>query len=251
MAKPATKAGKGARGKAKGAKAAKGGSPKGEGQKSLGAGKRFLALFIAIILVALFFDSVILLAAGMIPTGVAYLTDRGPRKHAARTVAWMNLAGCLIVILDLWSGGGSLDHAIELLMDPLNWVLMFGFAGIGWVIYFTLPPIVSGYLALSQEMQLKDLAKRQKTLEKEWGGDVRKNAPLERLDMIEEEIAEAERRAKAPKSSDGNADSDEADAVETNEDLSDTPAGRPIAGRHRAGNGAGNGRSQRTPAKAG
>ncbi|MBP5856507.1 hypothetical protein KAJ83_05770 [Marivibrio halodurans] len=247
MAKPATKARKGAKGGRN-----KGGRNK-EGQKTLGAGKRFLALFIAIILVTLFFDSMILLAAGMIPTGVAYLTDRGPRKHATRTVAWMNLAGCLIVILDLWGGGGSLDHAIRLLMDPLNWVLMFGFAGIGWVIYFTLPPIVSGYLALSQEMQLKDLAKRQKALEKEWGSDVRKNAPLDRLDMIEEEIAEAERRAKAPKASGGEAtdsetaDSEESMGVEAGEDLTDTPAGRPVAGRH----GVASGQSGRTPAKAG
>lgn len=226
---------------AKPAKKTRSGAGKGK-PETLSAPKRVLALFIAIILVVLFFDSVILMAAGMIPTGVAYLIDRGPRKHAMRTVAWTNLAGCLVVVLDLWTGGGSIDRAIELLTDPFNWVIMFGSAGFGWVIYFTLPPIVAGYLTLSQEMKLKELAKVQKTLEKEWGKDVRKNAPLDRLEAVEEEIAEAERRARktsrgagagtenAPRAASGTETAAE-DEME-DEDLTDTPAGRPIAGRY-------------------
>ncbi|MCR9219140.1 MAG: hypothetical protein NXI21_02830 [Alphaproteobacteria bacterium] len=228
----------------------KGAASAGGGKKAGGGGVRALSLVIAIILVVLFFDSVIVLAAGMIPTGVAYLVDRRPQRYAARTVAWMNLAGCLVVVLDLWDGGGSIDRAIELLLDPVNWVIMFGSAGFGWVIYFTLPPIVSGYLALSQEMRLKDLAKKQKSLEKEWGEEVRKSAPLDRLEALEAEIAAAQSRGGPAHAATGGAtggagagadggegaDRPEADAApEPEEDLSDTPAGRPLTGRGGAG----------------
>jgi len=220
---------------ARAAKKSKAGPAKGG---KLAKGKQGLALFIAIILVVLFFDSVIVLAAGMIPTGVAYMTDRSRRKHAARTVAWMNLAGCLIVILDLWTGGGSVERAVELLSEPVNWLFMFGSAGFGWVIYFMLPPIVSGYLTLSQELKLKELAKKQKSLEKEWGKDVRKSSPLDELEVVEEEIAEAAREAerRARRQNDGKTTGGPGappgvDDEDFDEDLSDTPAGRPIAGR--------------------
>ena len=207
------------------------------GANNVGRGRQFLSLFIAIILVVLFFDSVIVLGVGMIPSGVAFLIDRTRRKHAARTVAWMNLAGCLVVILELWTGGGSIALALELLVEPLNWVIMFGAAAFGWVIYFPLPPIVAGYLTLSQEMKLKELAKKQKALEKEWGKDVRRSAPLDELETLEREIAEAERQAKrrtsaAPKA-EGASGEDEDDLPD--EDLSDTPAGRPLTGRQAGG----------------
>lgn len=218
-------------------KAPKGGAGKGETAKR-GAGMRALSLLIAIILVVLFFDSVIVLAAGMIPTGVAYLVDRTYRKYAARSVGWINLAGCLIVILDLWGSGGSIGLALELLGDPLNWLIMFGAAGIGWALYFAMTPVVSGYLALKHDMKLKELAKRQKTLEKEWGTDVRKSAALDELEMVEEEIA-AQARADAARGRTAAADSESGSAVDDGDDefsedtgdLSDTPAGRPIPGR--------------------
>ncbi|MEQ8602434.1 MAG: hypothetical protein RIB45_03875 [Marivibrio sp.] len=212
--------------------------------KRASGGARALSLVIAVVLVTLFFDSVMVLAGGMIPTGVAYLVDRHPRKYAARTVGWMNLAGCLIVVLDLWDGGGSIEAAFELLMDPINWTIMFGSAAFGWIIYFALPPIVGGYLQLSQEMKLKELAKTQKTLEKEWGKEVRRDADLDRLEAVEDELAaQADRetsRAGAGGAAGGDGQSTEAGRPddepepEPEEDLSDTPAGRPIGGRRSA-----------------
>jgi len=210
--------------------------------KQASGGARALSLVIAVVLVTLFFDSVMVLAGGMIPTGVAYLIDRHPRKYAARTVGWMNLAGCLIVVLDLWGGGGSIEAAVELLMDPINWTIMFGSAAFGWIIYFTLPPIVAGYLQLSQEMKLKELAKSQKALEKEWGKEVARDAALDRLETVEEELAvQAERdRPRAPSrtAADGAAPHEaaqvEGESEPEEEDLSDTPAGRPVGGRRAA-----------------
>lgn len=224
---------------AKKPKSAGGGGEAAAKAKKASGGARALSLVIAVVLVTLFFDSVLVLGAGMIPTGVAYLIDRHPRKYAARTVAWMNLAGCLIVVLDLWDGAGSIEAAIEILMNPINWTIMFGSAAFGWIIYFTLPPMVAGYLQLSQEMKLKELAKSQKTLEKEWGKEVRRDAALDRLETVEEELA-AQAQSGAPKARPlSNPEqpevSDEAPPEpEPEEDLSDTPAGRPIGGRRAA-----------------
>ena len=205
-----------------------------------GGGRRVLILLIGIVLVAVFFDSVIVLSAGMIPTAVAFLIDRNPRKHTARTVSWMNLAGCLIVLLDLWAGGGgSVDKALEILAVPLNWLIMFGAAAVGWGIFYAVPPVVAGYLSLSNEMKLRELAKTQKRLEREWGIEVRDAAPLRDLEGVEEELAASQEReaqgasgAAAPEASAageaGEAADEDGDDLG---DLSDTPAGRTVGDR--------------------
>lgn len=133
----------------------------------------------------LFYSTVLLLTVGMLPTGVAYMIDTHPRRYATKTVAWANLAGALVVTLDLWSADQSLSTAIDLLQDPLNWIIMLGGAGVGWIIYFIVPGVVLRYLGLSFEMRRKTLKDKMIELEKEWGEGVRHLAPLDDLEEIE------------------------------------------------------------------
>lgn len=143
------------------------------------------AMVFSILVCLLFYETVLLLAAGMLPTVVAYMVDTHPRRHATKTVAWMNLAGAMIVAFELWESGTSLSTAWDLLSDPFNWLIMLGGAGLGWVIHYAVPGLVLRYLDVDLNLRRKRLHETQEQLEKEWGKDVRANAALERLAEVE------------------------------------------------------------------
>lgn len=168
-----------------------------------------MVFFISILTCFLFYETVLLLSVGMLPTGVAYLIDTHPRRYATKTVAWTNLAGCLIVAISLWGGERSLKSAIDLLTDPMNWVIMLGAAGVGWAIHFVVPGAVRRYLDISLEVKRRALHDKLNTLEKEWGTEVRASAPLE-------ELAEVERGDIEAASEDGEA-SDDAESDDKSE----------------------------------
>jgi hypothetical protein len=157
----------------------------GSGKPKRSAGFFTFVMVCSILMTVLFKETVLLLTIGMIPTGVAYLIDTHPRRHATKTVAWANLAGALIVALELWKGEISLSSAIDLLQNPVNWLIMLGSATIGWTIHWIVPLMVLRYLKMSMEMRRRSFRERQKELEKEWGTKVRSNAPLDELEELE------------------------------------------------------------------
>lgn len=149
------------------------------------AGYYTLAIGLSVVTCLFFYQTVFLIGIGMLPSGVAYLIDTHPRRYATKTVAWMNLAGALIVALDLWQGDVSLDSAFALLQDPLNWIIMLGAAGVGWMIHFMVPGMVLRYLDISLAMRRRSVQDKLNKLIMEWGTDVRQSAPTEELAALE------------------------------------------------------------------
>lgn len=156
----------------------------------------FLSLLAAFAVCGLFPATTLLIAACMTPTAVVYLLDIHPRRHATKTIAWANFAGAMIVTFDLWQSERSLDTAFDIMMSPFTWATVLCAASVGWVIQFIVPRLVMGYLDISQKVQEKDLIKKQKALEKEWGTIVREEAPLEELETIRAEVKAKKESAK-------------------------------------------------------
>ncbi|WP_420549145.1 hypothetical protein [Curvivirga sp.] len=154
-------------------------------QKQNSFAKRFM-LWIAMPVTSLiFFSTAIVIAGGMIPTGVAYFVDKSEGKYATRTVGYMNIAGAIYVCMDMWSSGdNTVERALTLLSDPLNWLIMFGTAGAGWIIYFMLPPVVFSYLHAYSLIRNKKIKEQQDALVKEWGEVVRETAPMVSADLM-------------------------------------------------------------------
>lgn len=135
-------------------------------------------LVITIGLVIVFPATVLIFAAGMTPTLVARVVDTAPRKYATLTVGYMNIAGCIMVALEMWmSGDSSWTKALSLLGDPLNWFIMFAAAGAGWGLYYSIPPVVASYMTVTSESKLKALTEKQQKLIREWGQEVKDQAP--------------------------------------------------------------------------
>jgi len=135
-------------------------------------GPVFIWILAAAILFA-FYESIILLLIGMIPTGFALLTDRSPHKDRARSVGYLNFAGCLPWAVDFWISGGSFERVFEIVGNPLVLAVMYSAAGTGWLLCFIVRPFVFTYLVVSSEYQEGQLKKRQDELVEEWGEEVR------------------------------------------------------------------------------
>ena len=114
----------------------------------------------------------VVIYAGMLPTGVAFITDQTRTKHSARCVAGLNLAGVAPFVFSLWSGTHSLEAAFGILTDTFTWLVMYGAASLGWVLTAAMPPVASVYLEFRNNLRLNGLQTRQQKLVADWGAAV-------------------------------------------------------------------------------
>lgn len=146
---------------AKGKKAKAG--KKGGGLKSL----MVLPLFAGLAVVAL--PSMIVIAVGIVPTLAARITDLTPGRYATRCVGAMNLAGIAPFLRKLWSGDNDLATALHLIADPYTWLIGYGAASIGWLLFMSVPNAIAMFKAIETEILIKRLRSRQEELVGEWG----------------------------------------------------------------------------------
>jgi hypothetical protein len=120
----------------------------------------------------IFLPSTILLALGMIPTAVAYVVDRDPDKTAPMTVGGLNFAGVVTFLISLWQAGHTMAALSKVLTDPFAWLVMYGAAGLGWSIYYGVPPAVVGWVVLRAEARIAQRIEEQRELVALWGTEV-------------------------------------------------------------------------------
>ena len=117
-------------------------------------------------------SSVLLLVIGMAPTLVALGFDRGETRCAGRSVGMLNFCGVAPYVGQLWIGDHSLDGLGAILLDVNAWLFMYGSAGLGWLLCYSMPSAVAMYLTVRDGRRAQQLRSRQKDLVKEWGSAV-------------------------------------------------------------------------------
>ena len=117
--------------------------------------------------------SFIIIAAGMIPTVLARALPATPdQKRGALAVAMLNFAGVLPVLAMLFSRGHNLNNAMQLLGEPLPWMLMLGAAGIAVMLQSVLPNAAISVMERAAQQRVHKLKVQQKELITEWGSGV-------------------------------------------------------------------------------
>lgn len=149
------------------AKAPAAAKPKRRGSRAF-----WLLAVIAVPIGILAVPTAILLAIGLIPTIVAFMVDRMPEKYLPITVGATNLAGIVPAGFELWTGGHTNQHAIQVATDPFNMATMWGAAAVGWAIYFTIPSLIASMVNFRNRSQVSRLQKKQRALVDEWGSSV-------------------------------------------------------------------------------
>jgi len=143
------------------------------------ASARLVFGVLALPLVGVLFPTCLVLGAGMVPTALAFLFDRGREKYLVLSVAMLNFCGILPAVAELWARGQSISSAAATLADPLAWVIAYGAAALGWLLHMGMPPIVSVYYEQLTKTRIRQLAQQQKTLVEIWGEDVKLEAKSE------------------------------------------------------------------------
>ncbi|MBI4184455.1 MAG: acyl-CoA synthetase [Proteobacteria bacterium] len=132
----------------------------------------FLLIALLAGLVAISLPTCILLFFGMLPTWVAYIVDRTRGKYAARCVGGINFSGVAPYALGLWGGDNSIGDAITVLLDPIKLMVMYGAAGMGWILYLGMPPVVGTFLNIMAQRRVAELQAKQAELVEEWGREI-------------------------------------------------------------------------------
>ncbi|MBF0093900.1 MAG: acyl-CoA synthetase [Alphaproteobacteria bacterium] len=120
----------------------------------------------------MFLPTIILLFFAMLPTFAALLAERGPNRFAWLCVGGMNFAGTSPYLLDLWVSGQSYGKVFEILGSVVTLMVMYGSSGFGWLLYSTLPPVVTVFMTLSASRRIARLRGVQRTLVDKWGPEV-------------------------------------------------------------------------------
>ncbi|HTZ77278.1 MAG TPA: hypothetical protein VMC10_05200 [Stellaceae bacterium] len=155
-----------------GKRPAKGGRRGNEKPRS-SRGIAILAMFGVVMFAATALPLFVVTAGGLVPTIVALVVDHHRAKYLTRTVGAMNLAGVAPMIIRLWSSGDNLSAALAILARPVNWLVMYGAAGIGWCIFLAMPAVARIIVDLQAEQVQSQLRERAERLVEEWGEEVK------------------------------------------------------------------------------
>ena len=145
---------------------------KGSRPRKAGMGRVLVTGFLLLPVIAVLFPTCMVLASGMAPTVVAFLVDRSRNKFLTLTVGMMNFCGTLPGVVDLWQHWQSYDMAVRIATDPFFWALAYAAAGVGWLIYLSLPPVLDTFYSVVTDRRIAALRKRQAALVDTWGEEV-------------------------------------------------------------------------------
>jgi hypothetical protein len=111
----------------------------------------------------------LIVVGGMLPTAVAFLVDRSPRRDLARTVAAANAAGVVPPAMAFFQFGFSFAASFAVLAEPRNWLVMYGAAAIGWGLHAAMPPLARSLIEFRARQTEARLAARAAEIAVEWG----------------------------------------------------------------------------------
>lgn len=115
----------------------------------------------------------VLIVVSLLPAVTASVVDRRPRRWASRTVLFFNIAGLLPHVFDVAMSHDPNAMASHLLSDPYIWLIIYGFAGFGWLFVYIVPQIVFLFLVVRSDHSIRKLETKRQELVDEWGDKVR------------------------------------------------------------------------------
>lgn len=151
---------------------------KGE-KKKQGGGAKLVVLMALIGCMVPFGIPTLIVCIGLVPTLVALLTDTDQNRSSLATIGYLNFAGVLPFLIDLWSHGQTMAAAMAIVRQPSSWVIMLGAAGIGHLILYAVPPVIASVVLINEERRLKTLREGLQQLEAIWGTEVTNSTPLD------------------------------------------------------------------------
>jgi hypothetical protein len=115
---------------------------------------------------------IVVLIPGMMPTLVTLLVDRQRPRYLTYTVGAMNFSGVLPILLTVLKGHLTMTAAGLALTNPVTWIVMYGAAAAGWLIWGATPPLARICLDIQANQKRRALETLGKAVQQEWGEEV-------------------------------------------------------------------------------
>ncbi|HJN04470.1 MAG TPA: hypothetical protein QF665_05070 [Alphaproteobacteria bacterium] len=145
----------------------------------------YAALFLVVIGAVISLPSIIIVVAGMVPTIISWLFASSGDRHSTTTLAAMNLAGVAPVVGMLWERGHNINNALQILSEPVPWLIMLGASAAALALNAILPNIGVAMMQRAAVIRVQKIHEARRSLVAEWGNEVKK-------------VAEDRKRANAP-----------------------------------------------------
>lgn len=133
---------------------------------------KVIAIVIAIMVMVISRFAFIFFAAAMLPTLFAIFFDRNYHKCLSATICSFNLIGVIPYLVRMWESNYSANHvdhtAKMMLADISTWMVIYGAAFMGQLIYATLPLIFVKAFAARMQVKINKLENQHQEICKNW-----------------------------------------------------------------------------------
>jgi len=129
---------------------------------------KMVAVLIAIVILCFSQFGFVFFCIAMLPAVVVTTIDRENLSCASATVCTFNLIGVMPYLSKLWVNSSIDDAAKVLSTDISTWVVIYGCALIGQVIYWALPPVIARLYILKSRVEISMLQSNKEKLCADW-----------------------------------------------------------------------------------
>lgn len=142
-------------------------------KSSGGKGSIIFLIIITLFLVAFLRTGFIFLVIAMLPTIIAYYIDRKRPRTKFHTVFACNFSGVFPFLMQLIKeGSNSSGYTTEMMSNMVNWLIVYGSAGFGYLLIGTTPLLAQMLISLVNKGQIARFESMQQRIIKEWGNEV-------------------------------------------------------------------------------
>ena len=144
-------------------------------------GAKFILLMVVIGSLVPVIKPTLVVCLGLLPTLVALFVDTDKEKSTVTTIGFLNVAGVFPFLVELWSREQTMEAALSIVRQPVTWLVMFGAAGIGQLMLYTIPSAIAMLTVIRLETRAKKLHDGLEQLKAIWGPEVATSKPLGEL----------------------------------------------------------------------
>ena len=129
--------------------------------------QKILLLLGLIVLVLTALPAIVILIIGLLPTITVILID-SKNTSKLTMVGCFNLAGVSICLMNIFSQF-SVNHAITILGNVFNIIIMLGAAALGMILYYELPNLFLLISKASAQRRLHSIDSKLEKIAEDWG----------------------------------------------------------------------------------
>ena len=134
---------------------------------------KVIALVISLMVLIISQYAFIFFTAAMLPTIFAIFFDKNSHRCLSATICSFNLIGVMPYLIRMWESA-SVDYvAKQILADVGTWMIIYGAAFIGQLLYASMPLLVVRMYYAKNKVKVSKYEQQHKTLCDQWGIDLK------------------------------------------------------------------------------